>query len=156
MSHLHSQPEPLLTIIDRLCSSETQTANVAWSRKPEDGYLELVKKDLEWLFNSRRSPNASPDSYPELASSVYAYGFPDISAYDPTLKKDQEKLREIMQTNLETFDRRFRDVQIEVEATPGSSNGLNFKIRAVLLSEAAPEEICFETILNGNGKYEVK
>jgi len=151
----------LLSIIDRLCQDDLPVRSgpvttPAVPRSSDNRYLKSVKRDVEWLFNTRQSVEAGVDSCPELASSVYAYGLPDITALNPTIKRDQETLRRVMQRSVEIFDRRLKDVQIEVDLPTGVYHSLDFRISGVLMSEPAPEEICFDTVLGANGKYEVK
>ncbi len=40
---------------------------------------EALRRDLEWLLNTRRTSLESPGKYQELSRSVYFYGLPDLS-----------------------------------------------------------------------------
>ncbi len=41
---------------------------------------DAVRRDLEWLLNSRRTIEPAPPELAELRRSVYHYGLPDISS----------------------------------------------------------------------------
>ena len=125
--------------------------------KERDRYMKSLKRDLEWLFNTRRTFDGRMERYPQLSTSVYAYGLPDITSADITSVRDQKKLVAIMHRSLEVFDRRLKDIEIDLEPLRAGSRGLRFKINCILLMDPAPEEILIDTVLDaGNSKYEVK
>jgi type VI secretion system protein ImpF len=133
-----------------------QAAKVVY-RSATKRYEDLVKRDLEWLFNTRRTFDERIERYPQLSSSVYAYGLPDITSVNVSSVRDQKKLLEIMRASLEMFDRRLRDIQIDFEPLTVGNRGLHFRISCILLMDPAPEEICIDTVLDANNsKYEVK
>ena len=39
-----------------------------------------LRRDLEWLLNTRRNPEPAPESMAELSQSLFNYGLPDFSA----------------------------------------------------------------------------
>jgi type VI secretion system protein ImpF len=51
-----------------------------------------VRRDLEWLLNTRRNPEDPGISRVETENSLYNYGLPDFSAYSIASPKDQTKL----------------------------------------------------------------
>jgi len=119
-------------------------------------YKDLVKRDLEWLFNTRRTFDDRIELYPNLATSVYAYGLPDISSMNVGSTKDQATLLRIMERSVAVFDHRLKDVQIEFESSLGTRS-LQFKINGLLVMDPAPEEILIDTLLDSdNDKFEVK
>jgi type VI secretion system protein ImpF len=119
-------------------------------------YKESVKRDLEWLLNTRKTVDDRIDEYPLLATSIYAYGLPDISSVNVGSVKDQNALLQIMAKTLESFDNRLRGIEIEMDQFSGPARSLKFTISGVVLMDPAPEEITIDTVLEPNGKYEVK
>ena len=120
-------------------------------------YKKSVKRDLEWLFNTRRAFDERLDSYPELSASVFAYGLPDMTSVNVTSARDHDRLARVMQKSLEFFDPRLREVQIGIEPFAGINRGLRFRINGVLVMDPAPEEVEIDAVLDSNiGKYEVK
>ena len=51
-----------------------------------------LRRDLEWLLNTRRNPNAAPESMAELSASVFNYGLPDFSSMTVNAPKDKQRL----------------------------------------------------------------
>ena len=60
-----------------------------------------VRRDLEWLLNSRRTIEESPASLKEVGRSVYNYGLPDVSSLYLRSSKDQAFLLESIKAAVE-------------------------------------------------------
>lgn len=120
-------------------------------------YENSVKRDIEWLFNTRRTVDERVDDYPQLNTSVYAYGLPDITSVNVGSVRDQRELLRLMKRSLELFEPRLREVDIDFEPLTGSTKSLQFRISGVLLMDPAPQTVCINTVLDPvNAKYEVK
>jgi type VI secretion system protein ImpF len=120
-------------------------------------YKDSVKRDLEWLFNTRQTFDNRIDEYTELPSSVYAYGLPDITSVNIGSVNDQRKLAELMKRSLRLFERRLTDVAIDFQPVIGGGRSLQFIISGILQMDPAPEEVRIDTILDStSARYEVK
>jgi type VI secretion system protein ImpF len=120
-------------------------------------YKDSVKRDLEWLFNSRRTFDARINEHTQVRSSVYAYGLPDITSVNIGSVNDQRKLVDLMVESVRLFERRLRNVSIEFQPVVGGSRTLQFTISGILLMDPAPEEVRIDTILDSSSaRYEVK
>jgi type VI secretion system protein ImpF len=120
-------------------------------------YKKSVKRDLEWLFNTRHTFDERLDDYPQLSASVFAYGVPDMSSISRSSGKDHRRLAFVMQKSLEVFDPRLQQVQIEIEPLAGFNRSLQFRINGLLVMDPSPEEVVIDAVLDSNfGKYEVK
>src|SRR3954468_3883696 len=51
-----------------------------------------VRRDLEWLLNSRRIADTPDEGLKEVNRSVYMYGLPDLSALTMASTADRNKL----------------------------------------------------------------
>jgi type VI secretion system protein ImpF len=128
-----------------------------YTQKVARFFQKSVKRDLEWLFNTRRTFDARIAGLPELSASVFAFGLPDMTSVNVSSAKDLERFAQTMQKSLEIFDPRLREVQIGIEPFGGSNRSLQFRIRGVLAMDPAPEEVVIEAVLDSSiGKYEVK
>ncbi len=165
MSRSKTQGTPTMPLVDRLSMGEPDgSANSPYLLNPSKmnpkeatrKYKESVKRDLEWLLNTRRTFDERVDKYPLLSASVYGYGLPDITSVNVGSVKDQNKLLQIMTKSLETFDSRLRGIEIQIEPFVSPNRALKFRISGVVLMDPAPEEILLDTVLESNGKYEVK
>ena len=57
-----------------------------------------VRRNLEWLLNSRRTPEEPPPDAKELPRSVYWYGLPDITSF--ALSSDEARFEPVSYTHL--------------------------------------------------------
>jgi type VI secretion system protein ImpF len=161
-----SSRQPTLSLVDRLSMEDSNVAEGTHERPVLDTlhyrdavrrYKDSVKRDLEWLFNTRRTFDDRISRYPQIASSVYAYGLPDITSVNIGSVNDQRRLVDIMRDCLRLFERRLSDVAIDFEPIVGGNRSLQFTISSLLLMDPAPEEFRIDTVLDStNAKYEVK
>ncbi len=117
-----------------------------------------LRRDLEWLLNTRRSIDPMPEGAQELPRSLFNYGLPDITSMSVSSIDDREKLAQIMETALATFEPRLAHAKVQfVPAGEGKTHMLRFVIEGMLRVDPAPEFVSFDTVLETvNGAYEVK
>jgi type VI secretion system protein ImpF len=116
-----------------------------------------LRRDLEWLLNSRRNPEAT-DDYEELEKSLFHYGLPDLNSLSWESGHDQIRLSKTIERVLTIFEPRLKRVKVtpigEVSAT---QYVLRFQIEGLLEMEPSPERISFDTVLQlASGAYQVK
>ena len=139
-----------LPLLDRLCDDEPD--------RPEDRPLSLqqqlslvreaLRRDLEFLLNSRCRFLGLPPDYTALMPSLASFGIPDIAHEDAQSSRFRTALSERMSMIIRAFEPRLRDVQIEL-APPRSAEDslLRFRIRAELLLREGLEPVIFQTSL---------
>src|ERR1019366_3341754 len=95
-----------LSVLDRLTDNEPKSPTVEAPlsravsvRALKDG----LRRDLEWLLNTRRNPDDPGAARTETENSLYNYGLPDFSAYSIASPKDQTKLVKVLQSAMKTF-----------------------------------------------------
>jgi type VI secretion system protein ImpF len=126
-------------------------------REAINRHKDSVKRDLEWLLNTRQVVDDRLPFYPEVSRSVYAYGLPDITSINVGAIHDQNELLRRMEKCIETFDKRLTKTEITLEPLIGLNRVLRFSISGIVLMDPAPEEIVIDTILDPtSGEYEVK
>ena len=77
------------------------------------GFKAALRRDLEWLLNTRRNPNAAPDSMAELSQSLFNYGLPDFSSLVATnAPKDRQKLLVEVERTVALFEPRLRNMRV--------------------------------------------
>lgn len=132
-------------------------ASNAQRREAINRYKDSVKRDLEWLLNTRQVVDDRLPFYPEVSRSVYAYGLPDITSINVGAIHDQNELLRRMERCIEFFDKRLTKTEIMLEPMVGLNRVLRFSISGIVLMDPAPEEIVIDTILDpSSGEYEVK
>lgn len=119
---------------------------------------EALRRDLEWLLNTRRTPIETPKAYDELLHSVFHYGLPDLTSFSVHSQQDEMQLLALIEKAIATFEPRLAQVKVTPrELVDRSERMLHFQIDALLLVDPAPESISFDTVLNvDRGNCEVK
>lgn len=117
-----------------------------------------LRRDLEWLLNTRRNPDEVPETYQELFRSLYNFGLPDITSMGLNSPRDRQQLLRMVQQTIEIFEPRLLSVRVRALDDAGSGPRiLHFQIEALLKMDPAPEQILFDTVLQLNsGEYKVK
>jgi type VI secretion system protein ImpF len=151
-----STTETLVTqsVLDRLTQVDdwpsTRTQSVRFFR-------EALKRDLEWLLNTRKPPLPELDSWPVARDTVINFGLPDITSLGLTSAADHRSLRLAIESCLRVFEPRLTDVHVTLEASDTADRRLRFHIEGNMKLDPAPEEISFDTVLElSSGEYKVK
>lgn len=118
-----------------------------------------LRRDLEWLLNSRRTPEPAGPEYEYLERSLFNYGLPDITSLQWNSGRDRQRLSRMIETAIAHFEPRLDRVKvIPLDAAGGGSiQVLRFQIEGMLKMDPAPEHISFDTVLQlSSGEYQVK
>ncbi len=77
-----------------------------------------MRRDLEWLLNTRRISDLPDEGLKEVNRSGYIYGLPDLSALTMATSGDRNKLvRQILAT-INLFEPRLANVRLRGSRTP--------------------------------------
>lgn len=117
---------------------------------------QAVRRDLEWLLNTRCHTEALDDNLEEAKRSVAFYGLPDFTGLGAKDSNEQRRMTILLETALKNFEPRFMDVSVSIEPLSSVDRQLKFRIEARLDVEPAPEPIAFDTVLQlGSGDFMV-
>ena len=149
-----------LSTLDRLIDDDPDTSVEAIPtrtqsvRQLKDG----LRRDLEWLLNTRRVAVPPDESLKEVNRSLYVFGLPDFTHYGLNSPQDQAKLVRFLQSTVKIFEPRMANVRIvPLEAVAGKTRTLRFRIEGMLVMDPAPEHVSFDTVLElTSGGYEVR
>jgi len=149
------------SVLDRLTDDDPRTP--ADPRTTYEGSLRTfklsVQRDLEWLLNTRRTPEAAPEGLEEVSRSVYAYGIPDLTSMSRDSLPARKKLLREVEEALTTFEPRLMNVQISIVETDGEQNKreLHFQVEGTLRLDPTPEQVMFDTVLQfSSGQYAIE
>ncbi|HEX4030060.1 MAG TPA: type VI secretion system baseplate subunit TssE [Terracidiphilus sp.] len=148
--------ETLVTqsILDRLTDVEEWPMTRAQSTR---FFRDALKRDLEWLLNTRQPPLEGLAGYPGAKASVINYGLPDISSLGLSNAADHRALRIAIEGCLRNYEPRLMDVRVTLEGSDSVDRRLRFHIEGNMKLDPAPEEITFDTVLElTSGEYKVK
>ncbi len=148
-----------ISVFDRLIDHDPKNSQELPPTRAQSIRLlkDAVRRDLEWLLNTRMVAMPPDEKLREVNRSVYVFGLPDFTAYSLASPTDKSKLIRQLQTAIKLFEPRLarvRVVPLEFEGTV--SRVLRFRIEGMLLMDPAPEHVSFDTILQlSTGQCEV-
>jgi type VI secretion system protein ImpF len=151
-----SATETLVTqsVLDRLMAVDEWPTTRSQSLRY---YKEALKRDLEWLLNTRQPPIPELVEYPLAKASVINFGLPDITSLGLSSASDHGRLRKAIEICLRNFEPRLMDVRVTLESSDMTDRRLRFHIEGNMKLDPAPEEISFDTVLElSSGEYKVK
>jgi type VI secretion system protein ImpF len=156
MAKTRSESVVTQSLMERLITSETDDVTTSRAQSLRI-FRDALKRDVEWLLNSRRPPLDSIANYPLAANSVINYGLPDISSMGLQSASDQRTLIAAVQQCLRNFEPRITDVRVFLESSEVVNRSLRFRIEGMMMVDPAPEEINFDTVLElTKGEYEIR
>jgi type VI secretion system protein ImpF len=119
---------------------------------------ESVRRDLEWLLNTRCLFDDLADEFEEVRASVYTYGLPDFTSYGFGAKQTALRARRALEQALETFEPRLMNVTVTPIAIDKEEEKriLRFLISGLLRVDPAPEIVSYETVLEvSRGEFRI-
>ena len=136
MSRFDNEIRVRPSVLDRLIDYEPEYSREAPASRVKNLRIlkQSVRRDLEWLLNTRATPNVAPE-LKEVQSSIVVYGLPDITALSGRSPADKAKLRRAVERVLETFEPRLEGVVVTVDPEPGPGLSLKFRIDGRLTEE---------------------
>ncbi len=139
-----------VSVLDRLIDLEPENRmENPLSRSQSVRLLKsAVRRDLEWLLNSRRICDPPDEGLKEVNRSAYTYGLPDLSTLTMAATGDRNKLvRQILAT-INMFEPRLANVRLVLIETPDSAKkDVRLRVEAMLRMDPVPEPISFDTVI---------
>ena len=146
MSRPDSEQPLVPSLLDRLIDREPRVSTEPPASRSRSlvQLKEAVKRDLEWLLNSRQSPGAST-GLPHLDASAWSYGLPDLSTSSLTSTVDRERLRLTIEAVIRRFEPRLQRVEVTQVEARASDRSIRFRIDAMLRVHPASEPVTFDS-----------
>ena len=147
------------SVLDRLIDYEPElTREPLKSRSKSLRELkQSVRRDIEWLLNTRCHTMEATEGLKELSESLFTYGLPDFSNMSDKNTNDHKILQNAIENSIRNFEPRLQDVVVKAEPIDSLQRMMRFRIEARLKVDPVPEPVTFDTLLQlGSGQYEVK
>ncbi len=148
-----------LSVLDRLLDADPTVRNdpvVTWSQSFRE-MKAAVRRDLEWLLNTRQTPEPATDDLGMASKSVFNFGLPDITSITMQSATDRGRLLRMLESTVARYEPRIQDPKVFVDNIATGSRTLRFRIDGLLKVDPAPERVSFDTVLElSSGQYEVK
>jgi type VI secretion system protein ImpF len=158
MARTETEGTITLSVLDRLIDYEPAHHTEAPPTRAQSlrRLKAAVKRDLEWLLNTRRTIQEAPPGASELERSVYHYGLPDFIGLSLRSTRDQQKLLKMLESTIAQFEPRLTSVRVRMEPLTENARLLRFVIEGLLRVDPAPERVSFDTVLElSSGRYQV-
>ena len=154
MARIKSEILVTQSLVDRLSDTdqwpETRAASI-------NMYRDSIKRDMEWLLNTRRPVMPLLEDYPLLAASVFNFGFPDLQSFDGSAGRERANLNVYLERCIRAYEPRISHPRVFLTRTDPLSRSMRFHIEGQINYEDMDEEIKFDTVLELiSGEYEVK
>lgn len=159
MARYEPEPNVTLSVLDRLIDLDpnARTDPTVSRANTLRQMKNSLRRDLEWLLNTRRRPDAVPDGPTELSRSLFNYGLPDTTSLGVHSVQDQNRMLWMLETAVTNFEPRIMGMRVTLEPVAGTTRVLRFQIQGLLKVDPAPERVSFDTVLElTKGEYEVK
>jgi type VI secretion system protein ImpF len=160
MARTSAESAVTLSVLDRLIDQDPRNSReVALTRAQSlRQFKDSLRRDLEWLLNTRRVAVPPEESLKEVNRSLYIFGLPDFSGYKLSSPQDQTRLLRYIQTATKLFEPRLANVKVvPLEGGLISARTMRIRIEGLMLVDPAPEHVSFDTVLElTSGQYEVQ
>ena len=146
------------SIIDRLIDYEPKSKNEAPKSRSQSlkELKQSVRRDVEWLLNTRIAHEEIPEGLEEVNKSLAIYGLPDFVGMSSKDADERKNLTRNMERALRLFEPRFINLKVTIQDMDTVERGVRFHIEGNLRVEPTPEPIVFDTVLQvGSGDFEV-
>ena len=148
------------SVLDRLIDTDPDVRTeppMSWAQSVRE-LKRALRRDLEWLLNTRRIVEPPPAGFTELQHSAYTYGLPDITSLAAESVAARDWLRRQVEETVGLFEPRLSGVRVTVDTTDeGGRRELRFVIDALLRMEPNPEQVMFDTVLEvASATFEVR
>jgi type VI secretion system protein ImpF len=147
-----------VSVLDRLIDYEPVNSRdpVSSRSKTLRQLKDAVRRDLEWLLNTRQIVGL-PAELKELNHSVAAFGLPDFANLSAGQVDDQKQMRSDIEAAIRLFEPRLQDVVVTLQPSQSKERLMHFRIDGRLNVEPTPEPISFDTVLQlVSGQYVIK
>ncbi|QDV32769.1 type VI secretion system baseplate subunit TssE [Tautonia plasticadhaerens] len=148
-----ARPEPdqplLPSVLDRLIDLEPGTTTEARPRASArlEELKRSVRRDLEWLLNSRRLLASPPPGAEHAPRSLLSFGLPDFSHVSLENSEHREALRRTVEEAISRFEPRLMAVEVTMPEGDALRRGVRFRIEGLLRVEPSPEPVSFDSTL---------
>ena len=138
------------SVLDRLIDQEPGSGMENMLSRAQSVRLlrSAVRRDLEWLLNTRRNADIPQEGPEEINRSMLVYGLPDLSALSMATAADRARLTRQVAAAIAIFEPRLAAVRVSlVESSEPSRKDVRMRIEAMLRMDPVPEPISFDTVL---------
>lgn len=146
------------SVLDRLIDLEPRQSTEPPRSRSTTVYdlKQSVRRDLEWLLNTRCHTEALDEKLEEAPNSLAFYGLPDFTGVSVKSHIEQKRMTQAIENAIRIFEPRFKNLKVTLEPVDNIDRQLRFRIEATLDIEPTPEPIVFDSVMQpGAGGFSV-
>lgn len=139
-----------LSVLDRLIDKQPENRFETAASRPESirQFKNAVRRDLEWLLNTRAIVGLAEEKGDRVKKSVYGYGLPDLSLLSMATASDRNRLINEVKETIKRFEKRLDKVQLTIVQKPDQARkDVHLRIDAVLRMDPVIEPVFFDTVI---------
>lgn len=158
MARIDNEVRITPSVLDRLLDDDPQNSREAPKSRSASliDLRQAVRRDLEWLLNTRCFVDADDDGLTEAKRSVVYFGLPDFTGLSVQSSAEKDDLVRSIETAIKNFEPRFLGVKVTLEPIDSLDRQLRFRIEARLDVDPVPEQIVFDSVMQaGTGGFAV-
>jgi type VI secretion system protein ImpF len=159
MPRIDDETGVTISILDRLIDFEPGLSQEADPSRPKSlrRLRDAVRRDLEWLLNTRQGTMELDPDLKETNRSVAAFGLPDFTHLNAHKLDDQKEIRRQIEDAIGFFEPRLDDVVVTFQTAESTDRLMHFRINAHLKVDPEPVPVTFDTVVQtGSGQYLVR
>jgi type VI secretion system protein ImpF len=145
VSRLNAQQRLMPSLLDRLIDPDSD-GSAARQGYGVEQMLQVVRRDLEDLLNTRQTNSGIPEVFVEVHQSIIGYGLPDLTTVTADSPAARAEIGRIVEGIVARFEPRLKDVKATMVDSSETDRTVRFHIEARLNVDPAPE-VGFETVL---------
>src|SRR5438046_1105633 len=119
--------------------------------------LEMIRRDLEDLLNTRQTNMGMPPQLTRVARSMMSYGLPDLTTFTVTSIAARDDMSRKLESIISQHEPRLKDVRVILsDIEEGNKQAIRCRIEARFALDPAPE-VSFDTIMEPlTGQHKVR
>ncbi len=144
------------SIVDRLIDSASAGSDA------RRGYslpqmLEMIRRDLEDLLNTRQTNMGLPPQLKRVSQSMMSYGLPDLTTFTVTSAAAREEMARSLESIIALHEPRLKDIRVILSDVEESNKpAIRCRIEARFALDPAPE-VSFDTLMEPlTGQHKVR
>lgn len=136
------------SILDRLVGDDNGPTHGGDLRIGVEDLRRVIRRDLEWLLNTRLVGGEVFEGYEEIGKSILVYGLSDLSNFSTKSVQDSAAICDMITKSVRAFEPRLAKRSVKVEFLPSSDITdlrMHFRISAMIHVDPISEPVTFDT-----------